>query len=147
MLNRAEKQYQKYVPTQQQTNNIFQQLQNIISRLKSKKDKVSVQTKHIILSALACVDNNGQLTNENMIKYIHPNIGKKLLKDITSYKHKFNTNNKEVLLYNSKTCGNRTKVVYKANVNDAITKFWIDNTTPDPNMYKYRRLKDKNKVL
>ena len=64
----------RYSVTKQETTNILQQLQLFLSRLCRNTDKVSVKTKQILLGALACVDDKGQITNEDALKCIHPEI-------------------------------------------------------------------------
>ena len=144
---RTKTQPHEHAPTSPETKHVFQQLQSITSRLKLKKGEVSVQTKHATLSAIACVDVKGGSCNQNMTKGAHPKIGKKLLKYIASIKHKFNASN-TVLSFNARTyVSNGVDIVHEDHVEEDTFKFWIDDTTPDPNIYKYGRLKDENEML
>ena len=121
---KTKKQYQpKYVPTKQDTTNVIQQLQLILSRLRKRTDTVSVQAKQIILSSIACIDNNGKCTNKDMIRHVYPKIGSRLYQQIVNIKHAYNVSDAS-LLYNDKTCGsNRTRVVYDETVDGNFSSF------------------------
>ena len=53
-------------------NNFITEIKAVLSELHNKREKVSVKTKQILLSAISAVDHNGNITNTNFNKYIHP---------------------------------------------------------------------------
>ena len=127
-------------PTTGDINNIITELRTVINQLHNKTDKVSVKTKQILVSAISTVDNNGTLTNSNTIKYMYPNIHHDTLNQCAINKYNFNTSNTN-FLYNNQTCGDqRTRNVYQNVIDLDIIKYWITNTTPDPNTRKGRIL-------
>ena len=46
----------------------------ILSELHNTKDEVSVKTKQTLLSTMSTADHNGNITNTNNIKCMHPKI-------------------------------------------------------------------------
>ena len=117
-------------------------MQTVLSKLHNRTDKVSVGTKQILLSAMSIVDHDGNITNTNTIKCIHPKIHCDALKQIAINKHNFNTTNTN-FLYNNKTCGDeRTRQVFHGSIDNDIIKYWVTNTTPDPNTRIGRKLRN-----
>ena len=55
-------------------NNIITEMKAVLYELHNKTDKVSVKTKQILQSAISIVDHNGNIANNNTIKYNHPKI-------------------------------------------------------------------------
>ena len=120
-------------PTQQDKDLALQQLKQVLFAVGPSKDKDTQQLKQILLSAVCHVDKNGNITNENMLRYLDNNTNDTALEQVVKNQHLFNTTHTR-LLYNEQTCGDKTsRKVFDKTVDDDITKFWIDNTTLSPN--------------
>ena len=63
----------------------------------TKHTKFSVQTKQIMLAAVACIDANGQLINKSITQQVPPKISSKLLDQIVNIKQVHNTSNTVLL--------------------------------------------------
>ena len=83
--------------TDEQCRAVVAPIKDMLSVLTSKKDAVSLQMKHTVLSAVCILDDNGNIQNRSVLKHLNPTIDARLFKKIVALKHAFNGSESLVL--------------------------------------------------